>query len=61
MHGSPMIDMSSAMVAFAGIGAVGLEGCVTRADSASQIPLLKDCVATRGRCTIPREETRGRR
>jgi hypothetical protein len=37
MHGSPMIDMSSAMVAFAGIEAVGLEGCVTRAGSASQI------------------------
>jgi hypothetical protein len=61
MHGSPMIDMSSAMVAFAGIGAVGLEGCVTRAGSASQIRLLKDCVATHGRCTIPREETCGRR
>ena len=58
MHGSPVIDMSSVTAAIAGIGAVGLEGCVTRTCSVSQIRLLKDCVATHGRCTIPRQETR---
>jgi hypothetical protein len=58
MHGSPVIDMSSATAA---IRAGGFEGCVTRAGSDFQIRLLKDCVGTHGRCTIRREETRGRR